>query len=160
MDDPTIWAVIWLSTMAAFGIGEMTMPGSFFLLPFAVGALAAAIVSLLSAPVVVGFAVFIAVSVGTFLGFRPLAKRLDATTPDVAGIGSNRLVGAVGTVTQTISHQPGVAGMVQVGTEEWKAEASLPEVGLPAGTKIRVVEIKGTRLVVEPAEMAGFQELT
>ena len=158
MDSSTVWAVIWLAAMAAFGIGEMTMPGSFFLLPFAAGGLAAGIVSLLGAPLVVSFPVFIVVSFVTFLGLRPLAKRLDANTPDVAGIGSNRLVGVTGTVIEAISSTPGEAGMVKVGPEEWKADTNTA-IGLPVGTKIRVLEVRGTRLMVEPSELGGLQEL-
>ena len=41
MEDSAVWAVIWLVAAAAFGIGEILIAGSFFLLPFAAGALAA-----------------------------------------------------------------------------------------------------------------------
>ena len=159
MDDSAVWAVIWLAATAAFGIGEMTMAGSFFLLPFAVGALAAAIMALLGASLIVSLPVFLVVSLGAFLGLRPVARRLDATTPEVAGIGANRLLGVTGSVIKEISPLPGNSGMVRVGTEEWNADA-VSEMGMPIGTKIRVLEVRGTRLVVEPAELSGLQELT
>ncbi|MEL7156125.1 MAG: NfeD family protein, partial [Actinomycetota bacterium] len=81
MDNPALWAVIWLAVMVGLGIGELTMVGSFFLLPFAVGALLAAIVSLLGAGVAISFPVFLVASFVAFLGMRPLAKRLDANAP-------------------------------------------------------------------------------
>ncbi len=152
MDNPTLWAVIFLVVSAVFGIGEITMAGSFFLLPFAIGALVAAIVSLVGAPLAVSFPLFLVVSFLVFLGFRPLARRLDADAPDVAGIGSNRLLGVSGSVIEAIPATPGDAGMVKVGAEEWKADT--PEgVALPVGAAIKVREVRGTRLVVEPAQL-------
>ena len=159
MDNSAVWAVIWLAVTAGFGIGEMTMAGSFFLLPFAIGALIAAIVSLLGASVAISFPVFLVVSFGAFLALRPLAKRLDSATPDVAGIGSNRLVGVTGEVIEEIPPGPADSGMVRVGTEVWRADTA-EGVGLPVGVKIRVLEVRGTRLVVEPAEMSGLPELS
>ena len=150
MDNPAVWAAVYLAAAAAFGVGEISMAGSFFLLPFAIGALTASIVSLLGAPLVVSFPLFLIVSFVVFLGFRPLARRLDAATPDVAGIGANRLVGVSGTVVEAIPATPGEAGMVRVDAEEWKADT--PQgITLEVGTTVRVLEVRGTRLVVEPA---------
>lgn len=159
MDNPAVWAGIFLAISAAFGIGEIAMPGTFFLLPFAIGALVAAILSLLSAPLAVTMPVFLVVSFVVFLGFRPLAKRLDASTPDVAGIGANRLVGVSGSVIEEIPSTRGDAGMVRVGAEEWRAETT-DGVLIPVGAEIRVVEVRGTRLVVEPIEVTGLTELS
>jgi membrane protein implicated in regulation of membrane protease activity len=161
MDNPAIWAGIYLAIAAAFGIGEILMPGSFFLLPFAAGGVAAAVASLLGAPVVASLPVFLVISFVTFLGMRPLARRMEADTPDVTGIGSNRLVGGTGTVLRTISAEPGEAGLVRVNTEEWRADAA-NEISIPAGTRIRVVAVRGTRLVVEQTdatELPGLPEL-
>ncbi|MCP3987592.1 MAG: NfeD family protein [Actinomycetia bacterium] len=159
MDNPTVWAVIWLALTAGFGVGELLMAGTFFLLPFALGALVAAIVSLLGAPLIVSFPVFLVSSLGAFFGMRPLAKRLEASTPEVAGIGANRLLGVAGTVIEAITAMDGQGGMVKIGTEEWKAD-SAAEFGLPVGMTIRVLEVRGTRLVVEPTELSDLQELS
>ena len=91
----------------------------------------------------------VVVSMAAFFGMRPLARRLDAAAPEVAGIGANRLVGAEGIVLTPIPGTPGDAGMVRVGTEEWRAD-SHPGVAVTAGTKVRIIEIHGTRLLVEP----------
>jgi membrane protein implicated in regulation of membrane protease activity len=152
MSQSAIWAVIWLTAAAVFGIGEMLMAGSFFLLPFAVGALLAALVSVLINGVLWSWLAFVFGSVAAFVAMRPLANRLVANAPDVEGIGANRLLGAIGVVQAPISATPGVAGMVKVGSEEWRADTP-PGVALAAGTKIRVVEVHGTRLLVEPTPM-------
>lgn len=159
MDNSAVWAVIWLALMVGLGSGELLMPGTFFLLPFALGALVAAITSLLGAGLLVSFPVFLIVSFVGFLAMRPLAKRLDASTPEVAGIGSNRLVGITGSVIEDIPAGAEDAGMVKVGPEEWKAN-TLEGVALGVGHKIRVLDVRGTRLVVEPAGFADDPELT
>lgn len=158
MESPAIWAGIFLAVAAAFGIGEIAMPGSFFLLPFAIGGLTAAIISLLGAPLLVSFPIFIAMSFAVFLGLRPLARKMEADTPDVAGIGANRLVGTTGLVTTAIAATPGEAGMVKVAGEEWRADA-VDELSIPDGSKIRVVAIRGTRVVVEPVGATELPEL-
>ena len=43
--DPEAWRWIWLGAAALFVMGEIAMPGAFFLLPFGVGATAATIVA-------------------------------------------------------------------------------------------------------------------
>lgn len=149
MDDSAVWAAIWLAVAAGFGIGEILLAGSFFLLPFAAGALAAAVVSIIGAPVLAGWAVFLVVSVASFFALRPLARRLDANAPEVSGIGANRLQGASGIVLAPISATPGDAGLVRIGTEEWRADTRAG-IALSAGTKIQVIEVQGTRLLVEP----------
>lgn len=159
MDNPAVWAVIWLALMVGLGIGELSMAGTFFLLPFALGALLAAVVSLLGGGLAISFPVFLAASFAGFLGMRPLAKRLDASTPDVAGIGSSRLVGVTGSVIEDIPAGAEDAGMVKVGAEEWKAN-TLDGIALGAGHKIRVLDVRGTRLVVEPAGFGDDPELT
>lgn len=148
MTESVAWAAVWLAAAAVFGIGEILIAGSFFLAPFAVGALAAAVASL-TGSVLLSFVAFLVVSTGAFLGMRPLARRLDANAPDVAGIGANRLVGVEGILLTPIPGTPGDAGMVRVGTEEWRADTR-PGVGLAAGTKVRIIEVQGTRLLVEP----------
>lgn len=149
MSQSAVWALIWVAAAVAFGIGEMLMAGSFFLLPFAAGAVLAAIVAAVASSPFWSWLAFIVGSVAAFAGMRPYAQRLQDNAPDVAGIGANRLVGAIGVVLSPISATPGDAGMVKVGTEEWRADTP-PGVALSAGTKVRVVEVLGTRLLVEP----------
>ena len=47
LSSPEVWRWIWLGAAVLFGLGELSTAGSFFLLPFAIGALAAMIVVLL-----------------------------------------------------------------------------------------------------------------
>lgn len=147
MDDPQTWQWVWLLGALVFAVGEMANPGTFFLAPFAVGALAAAGVGLLDAPLAVEWAVFVAVSIASLFALRPLARRLDRGAND-DGIGARRLLGQEATVVTEIpgSGDTGL-GLVRVGREEWRAESTDGST-IPTGAQVRVADIRGTRVVV------------
>ena len=147
-----------MAVAATFGIGEIVVAGTFFLAPFAVGALAAAIVSFLTAPVWVSWLVFLIVALLAFFALKPLARKLDMDLPNPAGIGANRLVGLDGTVKTAIPVGATGTGEVKIGGESWLAEGR-EGMGLPEGTHVRVIEVRGTRVIVEPASAAGLDSL-
>lgn len=149
LDNPTIWGLIWIGFAASFAIGEIVAVGSFFLIPFAAGALVASIASFLQAPVPVSFVIFVIVSLASFYMLRPLAKRLEHTMPNPIGVGSNRLVGDTGDVIADIPVGLARAGAVKVAGEEWRAEGR-DGMGIMAGTTVTIVEVIGTRVIVEP----------
>lgn len=124
---------------------EIVAPG-LVLLPFGLGAGVAAVAGFLGAPVPVQLLVFLVASFAFYLGLRPLARRLDADSP-TDGIGANRLIGITGVVLEPIA--AGETGLVRVDREEWRAESGVGT-ELPAGTSIRVTEVRGTRVVVVP----------
>ena len=145
MDTPEEWRWVWLIATAVFAIGEMASPGSFFLAPFALGALVASILAFAGVSVGVEWVVFLAVSIATLAALRPVARRLDRNALD-HGVGARRLVGSRATVLEDI---PGDAelGMVRVDREKWRAQ-STDGARIPAGTVVRVAEVQGTRVIV------------
>lgn len=145
MDSPEQWRWVWIVTAAVFAVGEMSTPGSFFLAPFAVGALVAAAVSFAGVSVAASWIVFIVVSICTLVAMRPLARRLDRDALD-HGVGARRLTGSRATVLQDI---PGGAelGMVRIDREEWRAQSS-DGTPIPTGSTVRVAEVQGTRVIV------------
>lgn len=145
--DPHTWQWIWLVAMVVFGVGEMATAGSFFLAPFALGALVAAVLAFLGVSIGLEWVAFVAVSAVSFLALRPLAHRLDRKNPS-AGIGANRLLGRRARVIEEIrtGHQ---AGMVLLGAEHWRAEAADGGT-IPVDTAVVVTEVRGTRVVVRP----------
>lgn len=149
MDDAEFWRWVWLFGAVAFGAGEMASPGSFFLAPFAIGAAVAAVASFLGAPVGLGWILFIAVSLASFAALRPLAQRLDAAGGNPRGVGAQRLVGEEGIVLTPVPGGPDELGLVRVGREEWRAQSSDGS-SIPEHTKVTVVEVRGTRVVVFP----------
>ncbi len=146
---PETWRWIWLVTMVVFGVGEMAVAGSFFLAPFAVGAGVAAILAFAGVDLSIEWIAFLGVSVGAFAALRPVARRMDTAGPTL-GVGAHRQLGRRASVVEAIGgeHHPGV---VLLDGERWRAESHLGH-AIGAGITVTVVEVRGTRLVVAPAE--------
>ncbi|MCL1891514.1 MAG: NfeD family protein [Coriobacteriia bacterium] len=138
------WFWIWVILAALLCVGEM-LTASFFLLPFGVGAIVAALAAVLGVPLFAQWLIFIVVSVIALFALRPLARRITKNTGVRSG--AERLVGLVGEVID--GEAPGGLIRVRVDREEWNAnvvDGSKPAVGAP----MQVVAIDGTRLVVQP----------
>ena len=149
MDDPEVWRWVWLVAALAFGLGEMASAGTFFLAPFAVGALGAAVVSFAGAPIGLGWLVFVGLSAVSFLGLRGVARRLDASTRNPLGVGATRLVGERGIILSEVPEGPDEVGLVRIGREEWRAQ-SLDGSTIAEQTPVTVLEVRGTRVIVYP----------
>ena len=83
---PELWRWVWVVAVVAFAVGELAVAGSFFLAPFAVGALVAAVAAFLGVPVPLEWAAFVLASGATFAGFRPLARRMDRSAPPAGSV--------------------------------------------------------------------------
>ena len=158
VDSPEVWGIIWLVVAAAFGAGEIAIAGSFFLMPFAIGALLAAVASLLGAPILVGWLLFLVGTGGSFLALKPLAAKLDAQLPNPTGFGANRLIGADGVVIMAIPGGLAEAGRVKVSGEEWLATGA-NGMGVAVGTPVTITAVEGTRVVVQPSVTHGLGPL-
>ena len=144
MEDIELWRWIWVGAFVVLGIGEMVTAG-LFMLPFAIGAGAAAILAWASVAIWVQLVVFLVVSVGALWGMRKFAWR---STEPTHAVGAKRYVDAVGLVTEDIDRVSG-SGRVRVETENWRATTDSDGV-IESGTKVLVVNVRGARLVVEP----------
>ena len=147
MEKSEVWRWIWLVASGALVLGELATT-SFFLLPLAVGAFVAAILSFAGAPVAVGWAAFVLVSAAGIPVLQRMAKRLDENIPTL-GTGARRLIGEPALVTEQITGGGGDFGRVTVQGELWLAEA-LDGEAVAEGAQVKVVEVKGNRLVVWP----------
>ncbi len=143
--DNEIWRWLWTIFAIVLGIGEIFTAG-FFLLPFAIGGAAAAILAWLGAALVAQWLVFFGVSFFALAYLRRYITRQDEA--EQPRVGANRWVGSEGVVLQGIDPKSG-AGMVRILNEEWRATALG---SIPAGTKIVVTQVNGARLIVEPLE--------
>jgi len=143
VEDIELWRWIWVGAFVVLGIGEMVTAG-LFMLPFAVGAGAAAALAWFEVPIWVQLVVFLAVSIGALWGMRKFAWRSSEPTHSV---GAMRYVDAVATVTESIDRVAGT-GRVRMDTEKWRATTDGDEV-LEAGIEVLVVDVRGARLVVE-----------
>jgi membrane protein implicated in regulation of membrane protease activity len=145
MDSPEDWRWVWIIATAVFAIGELTSPGSFFMLPFAIGALVATLLAFLDVDVVIEWLVFVGVSLAVLVALRPVAHRLNRSVDDT-GIGSRRLLGHAAVVLREIP-AGGDVGLVRVDREEWRAQ-STDGSAIPPGTPVRVADVQGTRVIV------------
>lgn len=150
LSSPGTWWIIWAIVAVVAGVGEMLMPGTFFLLPFAIGAFVATVASLLGGPVWLGWLLFVSISAASFAALIPVRRRIDRSQWDV-GVGAKRLMGKEGIVTRRIDPEPGAAGEIRIDREIWRATGPKGEV-LEEGTIVRVVGVEGTRAIVERAD--------
>ncbi|HEX2420880.1 MAG TPA: NfeD family protein [Acidimicrobiia bacterium] len=143
--DNDIWRWLWTGLAVVMAIGEIFTAG-FFLLPFAVGATAAAVLAWTGVGIVSQWLIFFGVSLVAFVYLRRFIARQDETS--APSVGANRWANTRGVVLTAIEPLEST-GIVRIGGEEWRATADQP---IPAGTQVVVLEVSGSRLVVMPLE--------
>lgn len=143
--DNEVWRWFWTIFAVVMGIGEMFTAG-FFLLPFAIGAAAAAILAWVGAGALAQWLVFFGLSVFSLAYLRRFINRQDEG--EQPKVGANRWIGETGIVLADVDPDT-TAGMVRILHEEWRASA---DQHIDAGTRVIVTDVQGTRLVVEPVE--------
>jgi membrane protein implicated in regulation of membrane protease activity len=138
--------ILWLVAACLFGLGELHT-GGFYLLPFALGAALAAIVTLLGVGAVLAAVVFIVVSGIVVLTLRPVAQRHRRLPPPIR-TGTAALVGRRATVLERIANDEGVGCVRIEGGEVWTARAFDEDEVIEAGDRVEVVEIRGATALV------------
>jgi membrane protein implicated in regulation of membrane protease activity len=138
-------------------VGEVASAGTFFLLPFGLGAAIACVLAFVGAPLALQWLVFVGVSTAAVAGMRPLARRLDNSPSLPSGVGASRWVGQTAVVLQPIPAGTESTGLVRIGGEQWRAQTR-HGVPVPTGSEVLVVDVVGTRLVVLPLEIASEGE--
>jgi len=139
------WLWFWIGAAVFLAIAEIFTAG-FFMLPFAVGAAAAAALAYADVGEIPQLIVFLVVSLIALFTLRRFVVRGDEKQHPV---GSNRFVGQQARVIEAID--PAHAqGRVRMDTEMWRATSDSGPI--PAGVDVKVVEVRGTRLVVAPLD--------
>jgi membrane protein implicated in regulation of membrane protease activity len=139
MDD---W-IVWLVVAVVLSVGEVLTLG-FYLGPFAIGAVAATIVSALGGGLVVSGLVFLGVAAAALLGVRPIARR-HLRTPARLRTGTAALVGRSATVLERVSAD---AGSVKLEGEVWTARPYDEDEVIEPGARVHVIEIRGATALV------------
>ena len=137
--------IIWLVAACVLGVGEMHS-GGFYLAPFAIGALLAAIVGLLGVGVALSAIVFGVASGMVFATLRPVARRHRRLPPSIR-TGAAALVGRPAIVLERIANDEGV-GCVKIDGEVWTARSYDQDEVIDAGERVEVVEIRGATALV------------
>ncbi len=145
VDSPDFWRWLWLGIVVVLGVGEMLTAG-FFMLPFAIGAAVATVLAWANVTLTVQLVVFIGVSLVALFSLRRFAwSDREPSYP----VGVKRFVDARGVVIELIDPMTG-KGKVRLGRgETWSASTDLG-LRMEPGTPIRVIEVRGSHLIVEP----------
>ena len=149
--DAEQWRWIWIGVAVVLAVGELLTAG-FFLLPFAVGAAAAAVLAFLGVGVPIQLVTFVGISV-VFLAILQRFARSEQDDSVAAPAGANRFVGQLAVVIEPVKYLD-TNGMVRMGTEEWRAKVD-SDIVIPKGARVEIVEVRGTRLVVKPIPPAA-----
>src|SRR5829696_6993399 len=132
--------VVWLVIAVALAVGEV-LTVSFYLFPFAIGALGAAVADLAgggSSVQALAFVVLTALSLGIV---RPIARRHVAVPPALR-TGTAALVGRTAVVVEDICNDE-ARGAVRLEGETWTARAFDDDELIPSGRRVTVMEIRG-----------------
>lgn len=142
-------ALVWFVVAVAFAAGEVAVAGSFFLLPFAIGAAAGGATALLGGEMMIQIVVAALASALSAAVLIPYGRRLGQSS-DHGGVGAHRWVGKEAVVLTDIPGR-GEVGRIRVDREEWMAE-SLTGAPIRTGSTVLVRRVDGTRLVVLPLD--------
>ena len=135
--------------MAAFviliGIEAATM--ALTTIWFAGGAVAAFLAAVLGVSVQVQLVVFLIVSFVLLLFTRPLAMRF--VNRETVKTNVNGLIGRRAKVIAKIDNNE-LSGAAVIDGQEWTARSADDAVTIPVGTHVRIKEVRGVKLIVEP----------
>lgn len=148
--DLDVWPWIWLGIAISFALIELTLvAGTFIILPWAVSAFLTAILAFYEVRIEIQWAVF-AFGGGILFAFAyQWAQKFMREHTMEPGVGADRLVGLTAIVTAAIvPDDTDRRGRIKVAGEEWGVAD--PDQTFALGSKVRVVAMKGTRVVVAP----------
>ncbi|MGZ8733860.1 MAG: NfeD family protein [Acidimicrobiia bacterium] len=143
------WRWIWLAAVVFFALGELLTAGTFFLLSFAIGAVAATALAFAGVDIVLQWVAFVAVSAAALAVLVPIGRRIERTHRGTS-VGATRWEGRRAVVIEPIPPGLHESGLVRVGRDPWRAE-SVDGSAIDVGTTVSVVRIDGTHMVVQPS---------
>jgi membrane protein implicated in regulation of membrane protease activity len=150
--DLNVWPWIWLGTAVLFALVELILVGgSFIILPWAVSAFVAAVLAFYDVRIEIQWSVFVFGGALLFFFMYRWAQRFMRENTMALGVGADRLVGLTAVVTATVvPDDTSRSGRVNVDGEVWGVAD--PDQEFAVGSKVRVVAMKGTRVVVAPLD--------
>lgn len=136
---------LWLIAFVVFLVAEIATV-TLISIWFAVGALAAFVLSFFCDILWVQILVFLLVSLVLVMCTRPLANRFLNQSREKTN--ADALVGRQGIVTEAIDNLQAV-GEVSLSGQMWMARTEDDKIKIPKDAKVVVKEIKGVKLIVE-----------
>jgi membrane protein implicated in regulation of membrane protease activity len=139
------WTV-WIIAAVVLAVGEM-LTLSFFLAPFAAGALLAALVSAVGGGPIASWAVFAITSLLLLLVVRPIA-RSHRKQPAQLRTGTAALIGGKGTVVERVANIEAVGAIRLDNGEVWTARSYDEDRTFDIGERVEVIQIRGATALV------------
>ena len=149
--DLNIWPWVWLTIGVFFAVIELTiLAGSFVLLPFALSAMAAALLGFYDVAIEIQWGVFIFGGAGLWILLYKRVTKFAGDNDLAEGVGADRLIGMTAIVTATIDPDDTERrGRVKIEGEVWSALTN-DGISITDGSKVTVTEMHGTRVIVTP----------
>jgi membrane protein implicated in regulation of membrane protease activity len=135
--------LLWLIVAVILAVGEI-FTLSFFIAPFALGALRAAGAAAAGAGALLSGGLFLVASGGLLVALRPVARSHGRTQ---LRTGTAALTGRTATVVERIANHEGV-GAIRLDGEIWTARTYLDGEVIEAGRQVQVLEIRGATALV------------
>ncbi len=135
---------IWLIAFIVFAVAELATSMALVSIWFAVGSLAALILSVFKVPLWIQLVTFIIVSAILLVCTRPLAKRLSKNNVDT-NLKLN--IGKTAEVIEDIDNSK-AAGRIKLDGVYWSAVSQTGEL-IEKGSHVTVVKIEGSKLYVK-----------
>lgn len=142
-----LW-LVWLLVSLLCLVLELTN-GDFFIMCFAIGGVAAAIVSAFSDSFTLQVIVFAVVSALSIFFVRPFALKYLHKNKDNRVSNADAIIGRTGKVTESIAANG--HGRVKVDGDSWKA-VTANNLAIEEGTTVRIVALNSIIVTVERAE--------
>lgn len=139
--------IIWIAAIIIFGVVEAVTAGLVSIW-FVIGGVGGLIVSILGGQIWLQVVVFFLVSIAALFATRPLVRKF--STARATATNADRVLGAVGRVTETIDNTI-PTGEVYVDGKRWSARSETGAVIKPE-TLVRITRMEGVRLFVEKKE--------
>ncbi len=146
-------ALIWLGVMIGFLVAEAATT-QLYCIWFALGALITAFISFANMSTTTEIIIFLVLSILMLLFTRKFAVQV-LKAPKTA-TNTDSVVGAIGEVTDKLVVITG-EGRVLVNGLKWKAQSVNGE-DIEAGTHVKILEIRGVTVVVEPVQISAPTE--
>lgn len=137
---------VWISIAVVMAVGEAAT-NQLVSIWFVVGALCAAVSSLITSSVLVQVIVFIVVTCGTLIATKPLVDKYKKGHKEVK-TNSDRFIGQTGVMLTDIDTLETV-GQVKVSGEVWTAKLKNPT-PVKKDDKVKILAIEGVKMIVEP----------
>jgi membrane protein implicated in regulation of membrane protease activity len=139
-------AVLWIILAVALAIGEV-FTATFLIVMFAVGALAAAGVAALGAPILLQVIVFAIVSGLSVGALRPIIMKHARSALESGDMpfGIEAIEGTHATVLEEVD---GERGMIKIDGEMWQARSFDGNEKYLPGERVRVVKVHGVTAIV------------